>query len=288
MNPYEFSRHMRTALYQCGYVAKAFRRKVAVEHKEREEHQLSTSVSDVDRVCQDIILLHAYQMVPYVEISSEEIGDLPSDIHELFCGNSSRYVLVVDPLDATDCYFSGGDMYASMLGILDQETGDMLCALVYFPELGKLYSAIRDAGAFVEHGMFTTPRRLVTGSPPRTFGEVKRLTEADYAAFEKAGFSLDTMDNCSAAYAQIRVAEGKLGAMVMRHFHEYDTAIPCLIIQELGGAVVGDQGRRVQFQRTMPRTPLVISSLDHEFAETLYRSQAWGIHDSQQRQRQTG
>lgn len=273
MDWFKFFRDMRIALYQCGQVARKFKGKVSKEEKEPEQYQLSTSISDVDRVCQEIISLQTLQMIPEIEISSEEIEELPSNIRELFSRNSSRYVLVVDPLDGTDCYFAGGNEYAHMLGILDQEIGAMLGSLVYFPEWGKLYFAIRDAGSFVEDSIFGSFRRLNPENPPRTFGEVKRLRDSDYWAFESAGFSLDARDNKSAAYAQIRVAEGNLGAMVMRHFHGYDTAIPSLIIEELGGAVLGDDGRKVTYEKAMLRMPLVISSLSPEFSEVLYQAQ---------------
>jgi len=273
MDWFKFSRDMRIALYQCGQVATRFKGKVNREEKEPEQYQLSTSISDVDRVCQEIILLQALRVMPNIEISGEEIEELPFNIRELFSRNSNRYVLVVDPIDGTDCYLSGGNEYAHMLGILDQETGLMLYSSVYFPEWGKLYLAIRGAGSFVEDRIFSSPVRLNPENPPRTFGEVKRLRDSDYREFDRAGFSLDARDNKSAAYAQIRVAEGNLGAMAMRHFHGYDTAIPSLIIEESGGTVLGDDGHRVTYEKAMPRIPLVISSLSSEFSEVLYQAQ---------------
>jgi len=149
----------------------------------------------------------------------------------------------------------------------------MVCSLVYFPELDKLYSAVRGAGCFVEDGIFGAPRPLSPAAAPRTFGQVKRLKASDYVAFRRAGFSLDDSENESAAWAGIRVAEGDLGAMVMRHFHGYDTAITSLIIQELGGAVLGDDGRKVRYDKAMARMPLVILSLSPDFAAALFEAQ---------------
>ena len=59
MDWFKFSRDMRIALDQCGQVAARFKGKVNREEKEPELYQLSTSISDVDRVCQEIILLQA-------------------------------------------------------------------------------------------------------------------------------------------------------------------------------------------------------------------------------------
>jgi len=270
---FDFIDSTRVALYQCAALATRFRGKVEREDKEPEQYQLSTAVSDVDRVCQEIILLHAHRVMPDAEISGEEIEDLPPHIRRLFDGNRSRYVLVIDPIDGTDCYLGSGDKYAHMCGVLDQEAGEMVCSLVYFPELGRLYSAVRGGGSFVEDSIFGAPRPLAPAAAARTFGQVKRLKASDYTVFREAGFSLDDSDNQSAAWAQIRVAEGELGAMVMRHFHGYDTAITSLIIEELGGAVLGDDGRRVRYDKAMARMPLVISSLSPNFAAALFEAQ---------------
>jgi len=211
--------------------------------------------------------------MPDAEISGEEIEDLPPDIRRLFDGNRSRYVLVIDPIDGTDSYLGRGDKYAHMCGVLDREAGEMACSLVYFPELGRLYSAVRGAGSFVEDGIFSAPRPLAPTAAPRTFGRVKRLKAGDYVAFRRAGFSLDDSENESAAWAGIRVAEGDLGAMVMRHFHGYDTAITSLIIEEIGGAALGEDGGRVRYDKAMARMPLVILSLSPDLAAELFEAQ---------------
>jgi len=267
-----FCEEMSVCLYQCGQVARRLRGKVAREDKEPEEHQLSTGISDVDRMCQEIILVKALHVMPGLEVSGEEVEELPPDLTRLFSRNSGRHVLVIDPVDGSDCYLEGGTEYAHMVGILDQETGLTACGLVYFPESYRLYYAIRGSGSFVVDGLFGEPRRLEVVEPPRTCGQVKRLEDGDYAAFDRAGFSLDTTDNRSAAYAHIRVAEGSLGAMVARYFHGYDTAITSVIIEEAGGQVLGDDGARVRYEKAMPRMPLVISSVWPEFAEELYRA----------------
>ena len=267
-----FCAEMMTCLYQCGHIAQRLKGKVTREDKEPEEYQLSTAISDVDRLCQEIILLKALHMLPQIEVCSEEIADLPPDLKELFSTNSNRYVLVIDPVDGTDCYLEGGNQYAHMVGILDQESARMTCGLVYFPELSSLYYAIRGTGSFVVKGLFGEARKLEPAEPPKSCGQIKRLTEQDYAAFKKAGFWLDTTANGSAAYAHIRVAEGSVGAMVARHFRGWDTAVTSLIIEEVGGAVLDEGGNMTKYDKAMPRRPLVISSVLPEFSAALYQA----------------
>jgi fructose-1,6-bisphosphatase/inositol monophosphatase family enzyme len=265
-----FCEQLRTALYQCGQVALALKGKVAREQKVADSaYQTSTSVGEVDRLCQEIILLKAYEIAPSIEIHSEELAACPPQICDLFVGNRDRYALIVDPLDGTELYFEGGIQYAHMVGVLDQETGRMECGLVYFPETAKLYYGIRGQGSFVIEGIFGPARPIEPPTPGRTVGEIKRLRSADYEAFARAGFVLDTCESKS-VYEQICVAEGRLGAMVMRHFHGHDTAIASVIIEEVGGLVLGPDGNPVRYEKAMPRMELIISALVPQYAVELY------------------
>lgn len=265
-----FANAMRLGLYQCGQVARAMKGKVAREEKEPDSvHQMSTSISVVDRLCQEILLLRAYEIAPYLEIYSEELEDCPPAILDLFAANHHRYALILDPVDGTGDYLNQKETYAHMLGLLDQETGRMACGLIYFPENYQLYMGIRGQGAFVAQGFWSIPRPLTVSSPPKTVENVKRLQPEDFATFERLGFEVVPPESASAAYELTRVAEGRLGAMVMRHFHGYDTAISSVIIEALGGVVLVAGGQPVTYEKTMPRMPLVISSLVPEYAEQL-------------------
>lgn len=265
-----FANAMRLGLYQCGQVARAMKGKVAREDKEPDSiHQISTSISVVDRLCQEILLLRAYEIAPYLEIHSEELADCPPAILELFAANHHRYALILDPVDGTGDYLNQKETYAHMLGLLDQETGRMDCGLIYFPETSWLYMGIRGLGAFAAQGFWSTPRPMAVTPPPKTVENVKRLQPEDFDVFDRLGFEVVPPESGSAAYELTRVAEGRLGAMVMRHFHGYDTAISSVIIEALGGVALVAGGQPVTYEKDMPRMPLVISSLVPEYAERL-------------------
>lgn len=261
---------MRSALYQCGQVARALQGRVAREEKDPDSvYQMSTSVSVVDRLCQEILLLRAYTLAPYLEVQSEEMGDCPPAIRDLFAANAHRYVLVIDPVDGTGDFLDGADTYAHMVGLLDQQCGRMRLGMIYFAQRRRLYVAVRDMGAFVSEGFYAPLQPLESVSAPRTVERVKRLEDADYEAFKGLGFQIVPAESGSAAYELTRVAEGRLGAMVMRHFHGHDTAISSVIIEELGGQVLGADGGTVVYEKGMPRMPLVISSLVPDYAYQL-------------------
>ena len=268
-----FVDRMRLPLYQCGQVARALKGGVAREDKEPDSvHQLSTAVSVVDRLCQEILMLGAHEAAPGLEVQSEELADCPAQILDLYTGNQDTYALILDPVDGSGDYLDGKDTYAHMLGLLNQETGRMDCGLIYFPERTRMYFGVRGMGAFVCDGLWTTPRPMQPKPAPGTVEDVKRLDARDYVVFQELGFEVVSPESSSAAYELTRVAEGGLGAMVMRHFHGHDTAISSVIIEELGGLVLGETGQPVAYDKAMARMPLVVSSSNAEYARALSRA----------------
>ena len=261
---------MRGPLYQCGQLARRLRGRVETERKAPDSvHQQSVSISVVDRICQEILFLRAYELAPGLEINSEEIDDLPPEIGDLFAGNRHRYALVLDPVDGTEDYVRGQRSYAHMLALLNQETGRVDCGMIYFPEMLRLFVGLRGMGAFAADGLWGGLRPIETTAPPKTVGQVKRTSPADYAVMETEGFSAVPSASRSAAWELMRVARGEMGAMVMRHFHGHDTAPISVIIEELGGLVLDGGGGPVRYEQAMPRMPLVISSLSPAYARLL-------------------
>ncbi len=273
MDLLRFCLDMRCALYQCGQVARTLQGRVEREDKEPDSiHQMSTSVSVVDRLCQELLLLRAIELAPELALHSEEFEELPGSLRDLLGPTDARYALIVDPVDGTTDYLEGKSTYAHMLGILDRETGRMGCGMIYFPESARLILAVRQVGAFLATGFWGILRPMVRLQPdqlPRTVEDVKRLQPTDYQAFARLGFDIVPPESASAAHELTRVAEGGLGAMAMRHFHGHDTAISSVIIEELGGAVLDEHGKPVTYTLEMPRTPLIVSSLSSAYAQEL-------------------
>jgi fructose-1,6-bisphosphatase/inositol monophosphatase family enzyme len=270
MDLWGFAGHMRLALYQAGQAAVALQGQVSAEHKAPDSpHQQSTAVSLADRLSQELILLRAYDLAPDLEVQSEELAACPEEIAALFRGNRHRYALILDPIDGTDDYLSGRPTYGIMLGLLDQEMGRMACGLIHLPAVGPMYVAIREVGAFVGEGLWGALRPLSPAKPPRNVADTKRLTEADHAWFARHGVPVVPGVSRSSAYELLRVATGQVGALAMRHFHGYDSAVASVLIEALGGAALGPDGRPVCYEKAMPRLPLVVLALDREFAEEI-------------------
>lgn len=61
--------------------------KITRMDNEPEPYQLTTAISDVDRVCQEMLLLDPCEIMPDIEVSSEEVDELPLYLHKLFGRN---------------------------------------------------------------------------------------------------------------------------------------------------------------------------------------------------------
>jgi fructose-1,6-bisphosphatase/inositol monophosphatase family enzyme len=266
---------MRGALYACGQVARALQGDVTTRHKQPDStHQQSTAVSVVDHLCQEIILLRVHELLPGIEVYSEEMAALPNALAALFAGNRHRYALIVDPVDGTEDYLSGRPTYGHMLGLLDQSSGHMVCGMIYLPMAGTLYVGMEGMGAFVAEGVWGDLHPIRPDDPPRTIGEIKRLDAVHRTALDEAGFTSVSGVSRSAAWELVRVVRGELGVSAMRHFHGHDTAMAAAIIEALGGMALDQNGEPVAYERDMPRMPLVVMSLSPEHARDAWAALA--------------
>lgn len=88
-------------------------------------------------------------------------------------------------------------------------------------------------------------------------------------AFGRLGFTVAPAESASAAWELMRVAEGRVGVAVMRHFHGHDTAMASVIIESLGGKALQGDGQAVRYDKEMPRLPKVVLSVVPEYASEL-------------------
>ena len=274
----------KIALFQCGQVAMRLKGKVARQEKEPDSSiQKSVAFSDVDLICQEIILSAAAEVVPWVEMVSEELKNCPKDIRALFAGNQSALVLVVDPLDGTDRYLAGGREYGHMVGLLDSKEGRFAFGMIYLPKLRSFYWAIRDQGCFRQVGglrreVERLKRRVITKDRPCSIRRIKRITGAGYERLEENSIEVTKPKNRSCAVDAIRVVMAPYGesvfestqnAAVLANFHGHDSGIPSVLIEEMGGVALDEQRKRAYYPKDMARLPLVVLAIDPNHADKI-------------------
>lgn len=275
MNPTAsaFFTALRTALWQCGQMARRLQGRVAGQEKPPDSvYQTSLAVTAVDLLCQEIILLRAHELWPDMGVASEEMADCPPEIARLFAGPRSRWVLALDPLDGTESYLRGEDAWGHMLGLLDRESGRMEAGMIFRPARGRIWGGWRGGGAFAWDGPSGPPRPLSPPRPPKSYADVKRLTDADRQSLAGAGFVRHAGPSRSSCEDLCALIDGELGVLVYRQFHGHDSAPGSVIVEELGGAALAGSGERVRYDPGMAREPLVVLSLEAAWARALQRA----------------
>ncbi|MEM1365396.1 MAG: 3'(2'),5'-bisphosphate nucleotidase CysQ [Pseudomonadota bacterium] len=141
---------------------------------------------------------------------------------------SAKRAFVVDPIDGTRAYVSGGDVWGVSIGLV--EDGRPVAAAFVCPVLGETYLAAAGFGAFLN------------GQPLAVRSDDTALPVAGPARMRDAIKALETSVSGqwphhipSLAYRLVMVARGQIrAAFARRDSHDWDIAAADLILAETG------------------------------------------------------
>ncbi|MET4541951.1 MULTISPECIES: inositol monophosphatase family protein [Micrococcaceae] len=169
---------------------------------------------------------------PNDTITGEEHGTTRPD-------NPSGYRWSIDPLDGTTNFIRNIAYYATSVAVADSD-GVWLAGVVHAPALGRVYSAARGQGAWLEVGGETTrlagPVQGRMGLILATGFSYDPATRADQSAGLAElmeGFA-DVRRLGSAALDLCLVADGTFDAYGERGLNEHDFSAGALIAEEAG------------------------------------------------------
>jgi histidinol-phosphatase len=177
-----------------------------------------TPVSEADRVAEEAVRSLVAASGRGEEVLGEEGG-----------GPSSGARWIVDPIDGTKSYVRGVPVWATLLAL--EREGEVCCALVSAPALGRRWWAERGGGAFAD------------GSPIRV-SSVARLDDAMVSLTSPHGMPDGWHELASRAWAprgwadfwqHCLVAEGAIDVGCDPIVNLWDFAGNKLIIEEAGG-----------------------------------------------------
>jgi len=233
--------------------------------------QVSTVVTMVDLLVQDILFLHLAHQDYKFDFYSEELASIPEELKHLLQGcftKDSRYLFFLDPIDGTIEYVNQGDKYSIMGGVLDKESGRVACSFIYFPATSTYYYAIRNKGVWVQ--IAPGQQRIMGVSTPSRLGRpmqlsvprYKRLLDSDFRFFRERGLQPVAEPHHAGGALADAAIRGAYKLVVMRDFHGHDTAPASLFFEELGGGAFGEDGNPITFPVDMRRLPVVAFSHD--------------------------
>lgn len=189
-------------------------------------------VTEVDLLCEKLIISKIKELYPLHSIISEEAGESLND---------NEYVWIIDPLDGTNNYFHGYPVFAVSIAL--RQGNEALLGVVHLPYAGEMFWAAKDMGAYINDEKIRVSSvdslkvaLLATGFP---YDKAEDLKNNNIDIF--AHIVPDIMGirrSGSAAYDLCCVACGRLDGYWEMKIKLWDMAAGELIIREAGGSVI--------------------------------------------------
>jgi myo-inositol-1(or 4)-monophosphatase len=179
---------------------------------------------------------------------SEESEDGPERL-------AAARVFIVDPIDGTRAFVSGGRAWAHSLAVA--EAGRVVAGVVFLPRMDRLYAAARGGGARVNGAPIApSARAALDGAQVLAGGNV-----ADPARWPGGVPRLERHFRPSLAYRLCLTAEGRFDAMLnLRDAWEWDVAAGEIVAREAGAVVTTPAGESLRFNNRAPVLPGVVAA----------------------------
>ena len=209
-------------------------------HQVQQKESLSSIVTEVDILCDKIIVDAIRQKFPLHNIISEESG---------FASNGSIYTWVIDPLDGTSNFAAGMPWFGVLIALFENNIPKMAGA--YLPIEDKLFFAEKGSGAFVNNKKLKIAEAELKNS---LFAF--SIDYTDDQAFLERGLTLyrflirnsRNIRSTNSLVDYLMVAENKLGGAINMFSKIWDIAAPWLIIKEAGGNMKPLDGEALEFE----------------------------------------
>ena len=188
-------------------------------------------VTDVDKRCEDLILRKIKNAYPDHRILSEESGKGGA--------NKSEWLWLIDPLDGTTNYVHGFNFFCVSIALMKNDV--LFAGAIYDPIRNELFSAAKDAGAFLNHkrikvsGVGRLDEALLSTGFPYKLGDSMKQNINNFIKFMMKSQAVRRPG--SAALDLCYVASGRFDGFWEMELSPWDTAAGVLVVKEAGGHV---------------------------------------------------
>ncbi len=197
-----------------------------------------TPVSDADKSVERMIRELVADRRPHDGVLGEEYPEL--------VGRGGRR-WIVDPVDGTKNFVRGVPVWASVLGLQDDE-GRMVVGVVSAPALARRWWATLGGGAFVREPGAVQPRRIQVSQVRELadaslgYSEVRWVPESHQARWDALLRTVWRVRGYGDFYSHVLVAEGAVDIAAEPQLNLYDVAGVAIIVTEAGGRFTGVNG----------------------------------------------
>ena len=232
---------LTNAAREAGEIALGFFRKGGRTSAQVHSKSGGSPVTDADFAVDRFLTERLRDAIPLAGWLSEETADSPERL-------SRHHVFVVDPIDGTRAFMSGLESWAVSVALV---AGDRpVAGVVHVPAIDALYQATAGGGATCNG------KPIVVSTQARLAHARIAGPEAYVEAFVKRGGLTYIEKVPSLACRFVRVADGQfdLGA-ASSNAHDWDMAGADLILEEAGGLLTTPDGRKLAYNKAIPRHP---------------------------------
>jgi 3'(2'), 5'-bisphosphate nucleotidase len=154
----------------------------------------------------------------------------------------NKYYVLIDPLDGTKEYISGGEDYTINIALMFKN--EPIIGVIYAPKLDELYSAIKSEGAFLNRKPISLNMNKIKNSAVVSKSHLHNKTEEYLKSknFDKVFKMGSSLKLCKLAYGEFscypRFSPCK----------EWDIAAGNLILSEMGGEIIDlSNGKKMRY-----------------------------------------
>ena len=234
-----------TAAQTSGDIAQRyFQKDPNVTHKPND----AGPVTEADLEIDEYLRTHLCEQRPDYAWLSEETDD---DISRL----DQDTVFIVDPIDGTRAFIEGSSHWGHSLAIAHK--GVVEVAAVFMPVIGKMFTATRTGGAFLNC------KPIHASDRDETKGACILAAKANFNADNWKGGFPDIRRNfrSSLAYRLCLVGEGAFdGMLTLRPTWEWDVAAGHLIATEAGATSTDQNGNALSFNTPQGCNPGMVTA----------------------------
>lgn len=214
-------------------------------------------VTAADLEANRIILERLAREFPDDAILSEETPSDPSRAQ-------AKRIWIIDPIDGTREFIEGTEDFAIQIGLV--ENGEPVVGVVNQVAKGRLYTACKGGGAFLDGKDGAAPRRVATST--KTDPHEMAITVSRWHKSKKHGVIAGvvkparTVPAGSIGVKMGLVATGEVDLYLhpSRYTAEWDTCAPHVILTEAGGMLTDFEGKPLRYNQPDPHHPRGIAA----------------------------
>lgn len=214
----------------------------------REYKNDKTPITEADLAINSLLIKEVSRLFPGHSVNGEEESNMIK---------GSEYVWVCDPIDGTKPYSRGIPISTYSLALV--KNGEVILGVVYDPFCGRLFSAEKNKGSYLNDQKIHVSDRSVLNNA-RIDCEMFNRAKYDLVPLfkELKKYDVDSMLLASFIYPSVLVAAGEFDATLFPHTTAHDAATVKIIVEEAGGKVTDIFGNEQRYDQ--PINGLLVSN----------------------------